>query len=293
MGCDGGSIPRRDELVKLKKKAEKPDPNEVERIKWTSCAISKEPLKEPIVTCELGFLYNKEAVIRHLLEKTLDESFKHIRSLKDLMPVRFTPNPAISEKPTNGEDSTKAPFVCPITLDEVGRHHFSLLKSCGCALSERALHEIPSTTCLQCGKPFTASDVMPLNPSPEELVELRKGMGERRTAEKQERREKKEKRREGKKTNGKDTVIVTDVPLDGADKVDRAKSKAKILAEREQKKRPLADTTTTTTTTTSSIEPPAKVAKSSAYTSIFTSSIKVDPNARMQETFMCRNVLRG
>lgn len=82
MGCDGGSIPRRDELVKLKKKEEKVDQNELDRIKWGTCAISKEPLKDPIVADELGFLYNKEAVIRHLLDKSLDESFKHIRTLK-------------------------------------------------------------------------------------------------------------------------------------------------------------------------------------------------------------------
>jgi hypothetical protein len=49
MGCDGGSIPRREELVKLKKKAEKVDPIEVERIKWFTCAMSEERLKEPIV----------------------------------------------------------------------------------------------------------------------------------------------------------------------------------------------------------------------------------------------------
>jgi hypothetical protein len=82
MGCDGGSIPRREELVKLKKKAEKADPTEVERIKWFTCAMSTERLKEPIVACELGHLYNKEAVIRALIEKNIDEKFSHIRSLK-------------------------------------------------------------------------------------------------------------------------------------------------------------------------------------------------------------------
>lgn len=82
MGCDGGSIPRRDELVKLKKKAEKVDPAEVERIKWFTCALSNDKLKEPIVACELGHLYNKEAVIRSLLDKNVDEKFNHIRNLK-------------------------------------------------------------------------------------------------------------------------------------------------------------------------------------------------------------------
>lgn len=280
MGCDGGSIPRRDELVKLKKKEEKPDPNEVERIKWSSCAISKEPLKEPIVACELGFIYNKEAVIRHLLDKTMDNSFKHIRNLKDLIPARFIPNPAFDAKE---EDKPVAPFICPITLIEVGRHRFSLLKSCGCVLSERALREVPSTTCLQCGKPFSASDIIPLNPSPEELEELRQGMEARRNEEKW---DKKEKKRD-KKSSGK--VITEKLFYALIDKPEKSKAKHKLLADREGRKRNLEPTSSTTT---SAEPPPTKAQKTATYASIFTSSIKSDPNAR-QETFMCRNVLRG
>jgi len=295
MGCDGGSIPRRDELVKLKKKEEKADPAEVERIRWSSCAISKEPLKDPIVTCELGFLYNKDAVIRQLLEKTMDEAFGHIRSLKDLIPVRFTPNSAFAEKEKSGEDNV-APFTCPITLTEVGRSRFSLIKTCGCALSERALREVPSTTCLQCGKPFTANDILPLNPPQEELDELRKAMLERRAAERSEKRKSK-KEKKGKKKE-------KDVKVDGADgkadgkggsseeeKAEKASKIKSILSEREALKKRTLDTTATTTTTSTS-EPAAKVKKSDAYASIFTSSIK-PAEGRMQETFMCRNVLRN
>jgi len=277
MGCDGGSIPRRDELVKMKKKEEKPDQNEVDRIKWSSCAISKEPLKDPIVACELGFLYNKEAVIRSLLDKTLDESFKHIRSLKDLIPVHFTPNPTFEEK--KGDDNIRQ-FICPITLIEVGRQHFSLIKTCGCVLSERAFVEVPSATCLQCGKPFQQSDILPLNPPAEELEELKTSMEARREQEKLEARLKKEQKRADKKASSKADVLDGGVPdnLDTPDELTKAKSKV-------GKKRNLDVTTSTTT-----VEPVVK--KTAAYASIFTSSIKSDPNARV-ETFMCRNVLRS
>ncbi len=44
--------------------------------------MSKEPLRCPIVACELGFLYNKETVLKHLLDKTIPENFSHIKSLK-------------------------------------------------------------------------------------------------------------------------------------------------------------------------------------------------------------------
>jgi hypothetical protein len=241
-------------------------------------------LKEPIVACELGFLYNKEAVIRHLLDKTIDEAFKHIRNLKDLIPARFTPNPALDAK--EGEKIV-APFICPITLIEVGRHRFSLLKPCGCVLSERALREVPSKACLQCGKPFTAGDIITLNPSIEEVEDIRKNLNVRRSEEKSEKRGKSEKKRY-KKTNSINAEKLFNGPVDN---VENLKSKSKILAERgAQKKRDVEPTTTTTTT---SMEPPTKMAKTTAYASIFTSSIKPDPNVRVQETFMCRNVLRG
>jgi hypothetical protein len=81
MGCDGGSIPRRDEMVRMKKKDPKVDETEKLRIKWLLCAISDEPLKEPIVCDFLGNLFNKEALINRLLEKKM-EGFSHIRSLK-------------------------------------------------------------------------------------------------------------------------------------------------------------------------------------------------------------------
>ena len=71
MGCDGGSIPRRDEMVKLKKKAEKVrdtactlvktlssgpqvDKDVELQARWKYCALSAEELKPPIVACELG-----------------------------------------------------------------------------------------------------------------------------------------------------------------------------------------------------------------------------------------------
>ena len=82
MGNDGGSIPKRDELVKIKKKKEEAEKDDENRGKWEVCAISKEELQPPIVTCPLGFLYNKEAVLTALLENTLPSEFSHIRSLK-------------------------------------------------------------------------------------------------------------------------------------------------------------------------------------------------------------------
>ena len=59
MGCDGGTIPRRDELVKTKKRPEQKDKDSELRFRWRHCAIKQDALQKPIVTCELGRLYNK------------------------------------------------------------------------------------------------------------------------------------------------------------------------------------------------------------------------------------------
>jgi hypothetical protein len=63
MGCDGGTIPTRDELVKLKKKPEQRDKDGHRIFRWQHCSISQQPLRKPVMACELGRLYNKESII--------------------------------------------------------------------------------------------------------------------------------------------------------------------------------------------------------------------------------------
>jgi len=194
MGADGGSIPRREELVKEKKKPEKADPNELNKIKWTSCALSKQVLTPPIVTCELGFLYNKTAVLQNLIEKTIPYGFEHIRNIHDIFTVNLKPNPAfnpLEEQNSNviSNLSSESPFVCPITGLEVGGNYkFSFIKSCGCALSDRALKECKSDFCLNCNKPMKKEDIVPLNPSDEERIEIVKVLKEKRAAEKEQKK---------------------------------------------------------------------------------------------------------
>ena len=60
MGNDGGSIPKRSEVVKQKKKKQNVDKQAKAVARSTLCAISKEPLRVPIVACKRGLLYNKE-----------------------------------------------------------------------------------------------------------------------------------------------------------------------------------------------------------------------------------------
>ena len=56
-------------------------------------------LGDKILIDRLGNLFNKEAVINHLLEKR-GETFRHIRSLKDVVEPNFTLNPNHQEQKT-------------------------------------------------------------------------------------------------------------------------------------------------------------------------------------------------
>jgi len=117
---------------------------------------------EQIVACELGHLYNKEAVLNALLEKSLNAAFAHIRGLKDLKECKFARNPS--------PDSPN-PFVCPITLTEFdGTHPFVLIWTTGYVLSEKAVKTVSIEELQTEYGPFEESDLVRLVP-PEDLME--------------------------------------------------------------------------------------------------------------------------
>ncbi len=82
MGGDGGSIPTRTDLVKIKEKKKETDPLDIAKIGWNYCTMSAQLLTEPIVADDLGNLYNKEAVLKYLMSKKPDPQYAHIRNLK-------------------------------------------------------------------------------------------------------------------------------------------------------------------------------------------------------------------
>ncbi|XP_013888633.1 replication termination factor 2 [Austrofundulus limnaeus] len=190
MGCDGGTIPKRHELVKGPKKVEKVDKNAELAAKWKYCALSQEKLRRPIVACELGRLYNKDAVIEYLLDKTAErpnsEAVTHIRGIKDIKELNLTDNPEWEGERRNAkgdkyEDIHCGMFICPVVgLEMNGKHRFCYLQTCGCVFSERALKEVKTEICHKCGDPFKEDDLIVLNGSKEEVEKLREKMEERR-----------------------------------------------------------------------------------------------------------------
>ncbi|RZC36400.1 Rtf2 domain containing protein [Asbolus verrucosus] len=187
MGCDGGTIPRRSELVKIKKKPETKDKTSHLIFQWRYCNISQQLLQRPIVTCGLGKLYNKSSIIEAIINK---ESIpNHIRTLKDTVELNLTNNPEFHED--NRTEIETSPFICSVTgLEMSGKFRFVALWSCGCVFSERALKEVNMKTCPKCLKSFHEMDVVILNPSGEDMknmvnrMELRKKRKKRRLHEK-------------------------------------------------------------------------------------------------------------
>ncbi|KAI8820451.1 Rtf2 RING-finger-domain-containing protein [Fimicolochytrium jonesii] len=187
MGCDGGSIPKRDELVRVKKAAERADPRMQLIVNWFFCALSKQPLTQPVVADALGKLYNKDAVLEYLLNRggygDGDLICKHITSFKDVTTLNLTLNESYTAEADLSKNSATvlgnidekpmtSRFACPITGKEMnGKSKFSYLATCGCVMADQALKNVPTNNCLKCNLPYTADDVVPVNPTDEAVIQ--------------------------------------------------------------------------------------------------------------------------
>ena len=155
-----------------------------------TCAMSTEPLRDPIVCCELGNLYNKEEVVKYLLNqkgarvKLFNGAFQHIRKLKDVKTAIF------SKRTDTGKNYLPPKcWNCPVTgLEMNGRTPFCLSWSSGKIYSMRAVHEVPEA----CGD--LSAGVIPLAPSTLEKDKLRKAIVEKREKRKREKKLKRSKK---------------------------------------------------------------------------------------------------
>ncbi|XP_010545464.1 PREDICTED: protein RTF2 homolog [Tarenaya hassleriana] len=179
-GGDGGATgaESRDCYLNMyaEKKPDKVDPNEQRLSKWLNCALSNEPLTEPCVTDFLGNVFNKVPLVEALVSKRLPKQFSHIKGLKDMVNIKFTPI-TVSDQSTR--DGSSAQFQCPVSgLELNGKYRFLALRGCGHVLSAKALKEVKSSSCLVCHTDFTESDKIPINGSEEEVDVLRERMKE-------------------------------------------------------------------------------------------------------------------
>lgn len=158
------------------KKPDKVDPNEKRLSKWTTCALSFEPLKPPCVIDLLGNVFNKEALVKALLGKNLPKAFRHIKGLKDMINVHLSVIPGF-DLDDNGYVGSETRFQCPISgLEFNGKYKFFALRSCGHVLSAKALKEVKSCTCLVCHTEFVEDDKIVINGTEEEVAAMREKM---------------------------------------------------------------------------------------------------------------------
>ncbi|PGH13651.1 hypothetical protein AJ79_03499 [Helicocarpus griseus UAMH5409] len=175
MGNDGGSIPKRCELVKSA--ARNPTASELKETLrehlehyWSTCPLSHKELLLPIVSDSAGNLYNKDSILKFLLpaDDVEDISSKadcevilkgRVKGLRDVVEVKFE---------VDDDGKGKKRWVCPITSKVLGPSVKSVyLVPCGHAFSEEAIREMKSDKCLQCNEPYIPENVIPILPAQE------------------------------------------------------------------------------------------------------------------------------
>ncbi|KAI0504897.1 hypothetical protein KFK09_015851 [Dendrobium nobile] len=155
------------------KKPDKVDPNETRISRWTTCALSTEPLAPPCVIDRIGNIFNKEPLVEALIHKRLPKEFNHIRGLRDMIHIHLSPIPDAGRPEMR--------FQCPISgLEFNGKYGFVAIKGCGHVLSVKALKEVKSSACLVCHKEFSELDKVVINGSSDEVAVLRERMEEER-----------------------------------------------------------------------------------------------------------------
>lgn len=172
MGNDGGSIPKRRELVKEAAKAltttqAKEQLTEQQEYHWSTCPLSRRPLAAPVVSDAAGTLYNKDAVIEFLLKedgREKEEAGKvadvkregefaelgcagdRLKGLKDVVEVKFE---AGKEEKKEGSGRSEV-WMCPITGRELGPGAKAVyIVPCGHAFAGSVVKEVAGSVCLQ------------------------------------------------------------------------------------------------------------------------------------------------
>jgi len=191
MGNDGGSIPKRRELVK--EAARNPTLSELKATAleslshaWTHDPLSSEQLDlESVVSDWRGRLYNYESILKALMpsddtsnQNNRDDSDQTppatnvngesaeltfastgIKSLRDIVKLKFKRFAPPGAK-------NKEIWACPVSQKELGPSTKSVyLVPCGHVFAEVAIKQIQEESCPECSEPFKRSDVIPILPT--------------------------------------------------------------------------------------------------------------------------------
>ncbi|KAM5346188.1 hypothetical protein ACJ41O_009193 [Fusarium nematophilum] len=250
MGNDGGSIPKRRELVKNAARAKTVSELKATALEslahaWAHCALSGDPLDiDTVVSDWRGRLYNYEAILKGLMPSDepadVTPASLGIKSLRDVAKLKVS---------KNGDK-----WVCPISMKELGPAVKSVyLVPCGHVFAEVAMKEIQEKACPECGDEFSQDNVIAVLATSEadvsrleKRIEDLRGQGLTHTL-KKDKSEKKKKRKgddvkeEDKAANGtsreegKPKKKTEDARISGINNSFAASLTAKVLAEQDER----------------------------------------------------------
>jgi hypothetical protein len=169
MGNDGGSIPKRRELVKNAARA--PTVSELKATvlesqghAWAHCALSGDRLDpDALVSDWKGRLYNYESVLKGLMPMDgpapdVAPASMGIKSLRDIVRLKVS------------KEGKK--WVCPLSMKELGPATKSVyLVPCGHVFAEVAIKEVQEETCPECNEPFTTENIITILPTTEKDIQ--------------------------------------------------------------------------------------------------------------------------
>lgn len=176
-GADGGSTGAEDRRAMLEMYAgDKPaavDPKELRLAKFTTCQLSQEPLRAPVVCDDLGQLYNKLALLEAILAKRIPEALGHL-SAKTVFDVELS---------VLDDAGDSIMYGCPITSIPLnGKVRFVVVRdgnvkrSKGWVVSKKAVEELKEVVMEVTGG---YTEVLPLYPEGEELEKAKTKLRER------------------------------------------------------------------------------------------------------------------
>lgn len=166
MGGDGGTLNNtRHELTRVRQsllRSHSPSTKAAqdrERASTTHCALTQLPLSPPhVVVDRLGNLFNKDALLNHLLSRPSPDPLVHIRSFKrDAVTVNFVRALDIEKNDhVDTDDVDRSKFVCPVSRKLIlPDARCSVGWNCGCVVAAldvlRKAINAQSDSCLACG----------------------------------------------------------------------------------------------------------------------------------------------
>lgn len=210
-GGDGGSTgaeSRSSYLAMYRGKVpDKADPAQLRLARWTTCQLSGAPLSAPVVVDELGFLFNKDALVEALLGKNVPPALGHITSLKHVVEVKLH----VESGDAKASDASVATYACPVSGAAMdGRARFVVHRASGLALSQRAFRDAPEVVADLLGLPAGGAarpsaeglvdrgEAIPVNPPADELQARRLEAAARLAREVLAKKERKSKRKEAR-----------------------------------------------------------------------------------------------